>query len=96
MHVLVGCGAAAAIASAYKAPLGGAFYGFELIIGTYSAASLAPVGIASLLGYLTTQALTPVGLGIEAGSVTGLPMHDIAIAGFLGLLAGVFGIALGG
>src|SRR6478672_5767181 len=46
MRVLVGCGAAAAIAGAFGAPLGGAFYGFELIIGSYSIASLAPVGIA--------------------------------------------------
>jgi CIC family chloride channel protein len=90
MRVLVGCGGAAAIVGAFGAPLGGAFYGFELIIGTYSAASLAPVGIASLLGHLTTQALTPTRLGIEAGSMAGLSMHDIAIAGILGLLAGIF------
>src|ERR1039458_4136811 len=37
MRVMVGCGAAGAIA--------GAFYGFELIIGSYSVASLAPVGM---------------------------------------------------
>ena len=46
MRILVGCGAAAAIAGAFGAPLGGAFYGFELIIGSYSTASLAPVGMA--------------------------------------------------
>ena len=59
LRILVGCGAAAAIAGAFGAPLGGAFYGFELIIGSYSIASLAPVGIASLLGYLVAQAFTP-------------------------------------
>ncbi len=59
MRILVGAGAGAAIAGAFGAPLGGAFYGFELIIGSYSIASLAPVGIASLVGYLTTQALSP-------------------------------------
>ena len=57
MRVLVGCGAAAAIAGAFGAPLGGAFYGFELIIGSYSIASLAPVGMAALLGYLTVAGL---------------------------------------
>ena len=61
MRILVGCGAAAAIAGAFGAPLGGAFYGFELIIGSYSTASLAPVGMAALLGYLTAQAFTPAG-----------------------------------
>ncbi len=94
IRVLVGCGAAAAIAGAFGAPLGGAFYGFELIIGTYSIASLAPVGMAALFGYLTAQAFTPEGLGIDAGSVAGLTVRDVVIAGGFGLLAGGFGILL--
>ena len=34
LRILVGCGAAAGIAGAFGAPLAGAFYGFELIIGS--------------------------------------------------------------
>ncbi len=94
MRVLVGCGAAAAIAGAFGAPLAGAFYGFELIIGSYSVASLAPVGMAALVGYLTTQAFTPEGLGIDAGSVSGLTARDVVIAGGFGVLAAGFGIVL--
>jgi CIC family chloride channel protein len=94
MRILVGCGAAAAISGAFGAPLGGAFYGFELIIGSYSTASLAPVGMASLLGYLTAQAFAPTGLGIDAGTVSHLAVHDVMIAGGLGLLAAMFGIIL--
>ena len=92
MRVLVGCGAAAAIAGAFGAPLAGAFYGFELIIGSYSTASLAPVGMAALFGYLTAQAFTPEGLGIDAGSVSGLAVRDVVIAGGFGVLAAGFGI----
>lgn len=94
MRVLVGCGAAAAIAGAFGAPLGGAFYGFELIIGSYSIASLAPVGMASLVGYLTARVFTPDRLGIETGAVSSLAVHDVVIAAFVGVLAAVFGIAL--
>jgi len=94
MRILVGCGAAAAIAGAFGAPLGGAFYGFELIIGSYSIASLAPVGISSLIGYLTARALTPVQLGIETGAVSNLAVHDVAIAALVGLLAAVYGIVV--
>src|SRR6202012_4631468 len=47
LRTLVGCGAAAAIAAAFNAPLAGAFYAFELIIGSYSAAVLAPIRIAA-------------------------------------------------
>lgn len=94
MRVLVGCGAAAAIAGAFGAPLGGAFYGFELIIGSYSIASLAPVGMASLVGYLMAQAFTPDRLGIETGAVSSLAVHDVVIAAFVGVLAAIFGIIL--
>ncbi|HEY1310812.1 MAG TPA: chloride channel protein [Pseudolabrys sp.] len=94
MRILVGCGAAAAIAGAFGAPLGGAFYGFELIIGSYSIASLAPVGMAALLGYLTAQSFAPDRLGIETGAVSSLAVHDVVIAGGVGLIAAIFGIAL--
>ena len=94
MRILVGCGAAAAIAGAFGAPLGGAFYGFELIIGSYSIASLAPVGMAALVGYLTAQVFTPDRLGIESGAFSSLAVHDVVIAGGVGLLAAIFGIAL--
>ncbi len=94
MRILVGAGSAAAIAGAFGAPLGGAFYGFELIIGSYTVNSLAPVGIASLIGYLTAQALSPSELGIETGSISTLALHDIAIAAGFGVLTGVFGILI--
>ena len=56
-RVFVGAGAAAAIAAAFNAPLAGAFYGFELIIGTYMTRALAPVAIAALTGVLAERAL---------------------------------------
>lgn len=57
LRTLVGCGSAAAIAAAFGAPLTGAFYAFELIIGTYSIATLTPVVVAALCGSLVAQAL---------------------------------------
>lgn len=59
MRITVAAGAAAAIAAAYDAPLAGAFYGFELILGTYSIRALAPVTVAALSGVLTARALVP-------------------------------------
>lgn len=95
IRVLVGCGAAGAIAGAFGAPLGGAFYGFELIIGSYAAASLAPVGIASLLGYLTAHAFTSSTIGlIDTGAASSLAVGDVAIAAGFGLVAAGFGILL--
>ena len=59
-RIMVGCGAAAAIAGAFGAPLAGAFYAFELVIGGYTPASLTPVGVAAVIGYLVAQASAAV------------------------------------
>jgi len=56
-RIFVGAGAAAAIAAAFNAPLAGAFYGFELILGTYMTKALAPVAVATLTSVLTERAL---------------------------------------
>jgi chloride channel protein, CIC family len=56
-RTFVASGAAAAIAAAFNAPLAGAFYGYELILGTYSISALAPIAAASLAAVLTERAL---------------------------------------
>lgn len=94
LRILVGCGAAAGIAGAFGAPLAGAFYGFELIIGSYSPTSLAPVGIASLIGYLVARSLAPAELGIVAPEKTTVAAHDLVLAATLGLLAALLGMFL--
>jgi CIC family chloride channel protein len=94
LRILVGCGAAAGIAGAFGAPLAGAFYGFELIIGSYSAVSLAPVGISALIGFLVAQAMAPADLGIVAPENSTLATGDLALAATLGLLSSAVGIFL--
>ena len=94
LRILVGCGAAAGIAGAFGAPLAGAFYGFELIIGSYSPISLAPVGIASLIGFLVAHYFSPAELGVVAPEKTTVVLHDLLLAATLGLLAAMLGIFL--
>jgi len=94
LRILVGCGAAAGIAGAFGAPLAGAFYGFELIIGGYSPTSLAPVGLAAVIGYLLAHALAPIETGIVAPDKIVVATHDLVIAATIGLLSVGLGIAL--
>jgi chloride channel protein, CIC family len=93
-RLMVGCGAAAAIAGAFGAPLGGAFYAFELVIGGYTPASLTPVGIAAVAGYFVTRAFAPLSLGIGVGPVGDVMGRDLVIAALLGILAALVGIVI--
>ncbi|MBX9646799.1 MAG: chloride channel protein [Xanthobacteraceae bacterium] len=93
-RIMVGCGAAAAIAGAFGAPLAGAFYAFELVIGGYTPASLTPVGVAAVAGYFVTHGFSALSLGIGIESFGDVRGRDLAIAAVFGLLAGLFGIAI--
>ncbi len=94
LRLLVGCGAAGAIAAAFNAPLTGAFYAYELVIGTYTLATLAPV-VASAIAAVSIQRFL---LGDEPGFVLALP-GGVETAAFLpiialGVLCALFGILI--
>jgi chloride channel protein, CIC family len=93
-RIMVGCGAAAAIAGAFGAPLAGAFYAFELVIGGYTPASLTPVGVAAVAGYFVTHAFAPLALGVGVGPVGDVLGRDLAVAALLGIIAALVGIAI--
>jgi chloride channel protein, CIC family len=94
LRVLVGCGAAGAIAGAFGAPLAGAFYAFELIIGTYSVASLASVAVSSLVGFLVAQQLGIEPLYPVFGDAVALSGRDLLFAGLLGFAGAIVGITV--
>ncbi len=91
-RLLVGCGAGAAIGGAFNAPLTGAFYGFELIIGTYSIVTLAPVMVASVVAVLIEQALGVAPPPLEVIIPSTIPTIDYLPIVGLGLLCAMTGI----
>ncbi|MBD0271529.1 MAG: chloride channel protein, partial [Acetobacteraceae bacterium] len=94
LRVLVGCGAAGAIAAAFGAPLTGAFYAFELVIGTYAVASLAPVLASAVAGALVAQLFGEAGPQTAPGGVGAPDLGDYGLALLLGALCGLAGIAM--
>src|ERR1700728_2667717 len=92
LRVLVGCGAGGAIAAAFGAPLTGAFYAFELIIGAYSLANAIPVFAATLAASLTTQAIIGAPYDITAPTVAPLTFVDYGALIGLGLVAAAVGV----
>jgi chloride channel protein, CIC family len=92
LRMLVGCGAGGAIAAAFGAPLTGAFYAFELIIGVYSLANAIPVFAATLAASLTTQAIIGAPYNITAPGVAPLTFPDFGALIGLGLVAAAVGV----
>ena len=91
-RVLLGCGAAGAIAAAFGAPLTGAFYAFELIIGAYSLANAAPVIAAAVAGALAVKTLGGAPYVVSAPAVAPLGLAQyVALVG-LGLISAAIGV----
>ncbi|MBS7541842.1 chloride channel protein [Ancylobacter oerskovii] len=93
LRTLVGCAAGAAIGAAFDAPLMGAFYGFELIIGTYAIPAFVPMMTASFTAAVTRRLLAPEALPVLAPlSAPGLA--DLPAVLLLGAFCALAGIAV--
>ncbi len=91
LRLLVGAGAAAAIGGAFGAPLAGAFYAFELVLGNYSIASAGPVFTGSIVGVLFTRLLAGAPYQIETPPVAALKLANFPV--LLGIA--IFSVAIG-
>jgi chloride channel protein, CIC family len=94
LRILVGCGAGGAIGAAFGAPLTGAFYAFELIVGTYTVANVAPILAASVAGVLTTRALRAVSYAIVMPAAAPIDLAAYPATLLIGMLCALFGIGV--
>ncbi len=54
---LVGCGAAAGLAAVFNAPIGGALFAMEVVIGSLNMQSFSPIIISSVFGTFLTRSI---------------------------------------
>ena len=94
LRTYVGAGAGAAIGVAFGAPLAGAFYAFEIVIGSYTIANVAAVVAAAIAGWLMTKLVhfTPMVIPVTTPDDYKLS-HYLLYAG-LGLVCAYYGVAV--
>jgi CIC family chloride channel protein len=94
LRLLVACGAAAGIAAAYNAPVAGAVFAAQIVLGNFSMNLFAPLVFASVVATMVSRSffgIEPqyqVPLDVEFTHVTQLPWFLL-----LGLFAGMLGAA---
>jgi CIC family chloride channel protein len=94
LRVLVGAGTAGAIAAAFDAPLTGAFYAFELVIGGYSIGALFPVVASAVCAVLVARALEVKGYAVETLATGPVDNELYPLALLVGVLCGLSAILL--
>ncbi|MBB5874937.1 chloride channel protein [Xanthomonas sp. 3498] len=94
IRTLVGAGAGAAIAAAFGAPLAGAFYAFEIVIGAYSPSALAPVAVASLGAVFVSQLAGVQPYLLPASAASALEARDYVLYALLGVLCALLAVAV--
>lgn len=94
LRVMVGAGAGASIGAAFGAPLTGAFYAFEVVIGAYTPAAIAPVAAAALAAALVVRTVAAPTYLIALPSAHAITTSDYFLFGALGIICALIGVVL--
>lgn len=88
LMLLVGCGAAGAIAGIFKAPIAGILFVIEVLLLDLTLSSILPLLITSVTATTISYMLTGTDAMFAYSQVTGFELHRIPYVIFLGIACG--------
>lgn len=86
-RILLACGAAAAVSASFNAPVAGALFAFEVVLGHYALRSIAPVAASSIVGALIVRHHLGQDAAFAMPELAAATVWDFPAAALLGIAA---------
>jgi H+/Cl- antiporter ClcA len=93
LRVLIACGTAGGIASAFNTPLAGVIFAMEVIVAEYSVVGFIPVILAAVAASAVSRSLSPGGALFDMPPLPLNSLLEIPYLALLGIICGVSVIA---
>jgi CIC family chloride channel protein len=89
MRTLVGCGAAAGIAATFNAPVAGALFAVEIILGDFGVTQFSPIVISSVTATVVSRHFLGDFPAFEVPAYSLVSANELFAYGALGIIAGL-------
>jgi CIC family chloride channel protein len=93
MRTLVGCGAAAGIAATFNAPVAGALFAVEIILGDFGVTQFSPIVISSVTATVVSRHYLGDFPAFEVPAYHLVSPNELFAYGALGIIAGLVALA---